>query len=99
MDHGEASAVKLAPNVGLEASEIPYGGLEGSSNGQVSNSRPWMGRKSLRLFFGSGKVYVLGLRKILEKSGGWDSSGPDSGGVLGLRPLIMVSVDGHKSGL
>jgi len=41
----------------------------------------------------------FGLGKILKISKGKDSSGPCPERVFGLRPLIIVSVDGHGFGL
>jgi len=38
----------------------------------------------------------FGLGKFLENFDGQDISGPCTKRILGLRPLIMTSVDGHR---
>jgi len=68
---GGALAVKLAPNVGLEASKYSIeGGPVGTCHGQASNLRPRMSRGSRKLPLIIVKHVFCGLRNFGNRSDG-----------------------------
>jgi len=89
----DSSAAKLAPNVGLEASKIPLGGLRPNKDRHRTHDDK-LGVTVNHLPFTVNAFSDLEIfRKIYKGQG---PSGPCHSGTFGLRPLLMLSHVGHR---